>query len=145
MHQTLDVHCGRRQYLSAYTLNLEAAINVMKARVDSISTEREVMKQKIENSANRTGNTTTDTTVRRISLKRYEKLSKEIVIILRESIEQGGTTLRDFVGSNNKPGYFKQQLEVYGRQGEECKLCSSVLKSLIIGQRSSVYCPKCQN
>ena len=50
-----------------------------------------------------------------------------------------------FVGSNNKPGYFKQQLEVYGRQGEECKLCSSVLKSLIIGQRSSVYCPKCQN
>lgn len=81
----------------------------------------------------------------RISLKRYEKLSKEIVIILRESIEQGGTTLRDFVGSNNKPGYFKQQLEVYGRQGEECKLCSSALKSLIIGQRSSVYCPKCQN
>ena len=74
-----------------------------------------------------------------------EKLSKEIVIILRESIEQGGTTLRDFVGSNNKPGYFKQQLEVYGRQGEECKLCSSALKSLIIGQRSSVYCPKCQN
>jgi formamidopyrimidine-DNA glycosylase len=80
----------------------------------------------------------------RVSLKSYEELSKEIVLILKKSIDKGGTTLRDFVGSDNKPGYFKQQLEVYGRQGEECKICSSVLKNVTIGQRSSVFCPKCQ-
>jgi formamidopyrimidine-DNA glycosylase len=80
----------------------------------------------------------------RLSLKSYEELSKEIVLILKKSIDKGGTTLRDFVGSDNKPGYFKQQLEVYGRQGEECKICSSILKNVTIGQRSSVFCPKCQ-
>ena len=80
----------------------------------------------------------------KVSLQSYETLSEEIVSILRKSIDQGGTTLRDFVGSDNKPGYFKQQLEVYGRQGEECKVCSSILKNVNIGQRSSVFCPKCQ-
>ena len=80
----------------------------------------------------------------RVSLGKYETLSKEIITILKKSIDQGGTTLRDFVGSDNKPGYFKQQLEVYGRQGEECKICSSILKNVTIGLRSSVYCPKCQ-
>jgi len=80
----------------------------------------------------------------RVPLEQYETLSKEIITILKKSIDQGGTTLRDFVGSDNKPGYFKQQLEVYGRQGEECKVCSSILKNATIGQRSSVYCPKCQ-
>lgn len=80
----------------------------------------------------------------RVSLQKFETLSEEIVSILRKSIDQGGTTLRDFVGSDNKPGYFKQQLEVYGRQGKECKICSSILKNITIGQRSSVFCPKCQ-
>ncbi len=80
----------------------------------------------------------------RVSLQKFETLSEEIVSILRKSIDQGGTTLRDFVGSDNKPGYFRQQLEVYGRQGEECKVCSSILKNVTIGQRSSVYCPECQ-
>ena len=80
----------------------------------------------------------------RVPLEKYETLSKEIITILKKSIDQGGTTLRDFVGSDNKPGYFKQQLEVYGRHGEECKVCSSILKNVNIGQRSSVFCPKCQ-
>jgi len=80
----------------------------------------------------------------RVPLEKYETLSKEIITILKKSIDQGGTTLRDFVGSDNKPGYFKQQLEVYGRQGQECKVCSSILKNVTISQRSSVYCPKCQ-
>tara|TARA_B100000700_G_scaffold63057_1_gene69463 strand:+ start:1335 stop:2147 length:813 start_codon:yes stop_codon:yes gene_type:complete len=80
----------------------------------------------------------------KISLQKYERLTGEIVSILRKSIDQGGTTLRDFVGSDNNPGYFKQQLEVYGRQGKKCKICSSILKNKTIGQRSSVFCPKCQ-
>ena len=77
----------------------------------------------------------------KVTLQKFEILSDEI---LRKSIDLGGTTLRDFVGGDNKPGYFKQQLEVYGRQGKECKTCSSILKNIIIGQRSSVFCPKCQ-
>jgi len=56
----------------------------------------------------------------------------------------GGTTLRDFVGGNNQPGYFKQNLKVYGREGKECHKCMSVIKSQRIGQRASAFCPTCQ-
>ena len=80
----------------------------------------------------------------KVSLKRYEALSKEIILILRRSIDQGGTTLRDFVGGDNKPGYFKQRLKVYGRSKEKCLNCSKALKEIKIGQRSTVYCPYCQ-
>ena len=80
----------------------------------------------------------------KVSYDQYESLSSEIRNLLNKSIEKGGTTLRDFVGGDNKPGYFKQQLNVYGRSGEECKVCRSILKNLKIGQRGSVYCPKCQ-
>ena len=80
----------------------------------------------------------------KVSYDQYESLASEIRNLLNKSIEKGGTTLRDFVGGDNKPGYFKQQLNVYGRSGEECKVCRSILKNLKIGQRGSVYCPKCQ-
>ena len=81
----------------------------------------------------------------KISLKQYETLYMEIVSILRKSINKGGTTLRDFIRSNNKPGYFKNELMVYGRAGMACKNCPSLLKEIRLAQRSSVYCPKCQS
>ena len=80
----------------------------------------------------------------RIPKRKYEKLAIEIVNILRQSIRDGGTTLRDFVGGNNQPGYFKQNLKVYGREGKECHKCMSVIKSQRIGQRASAFCPTCQ-
>ena len=80
----------------------------------------------------------------KISLNQYETLSNEIVSVLRKSINKGGTTLRDFVRSNNKPGYFKNELMVYGRAGMTCKNCPSLLKEIRLAQRSTVYCPKCQ-
>ena len=80
----------------------------------------------------------------KISLNQYESLSIEIVSVLRKSINKGGTTLRDFVGGNNKPGYFKNELMVYGRAGKTCKNCSSLLKEIRLSQRASVYCPHCQ-
>jgi len=80
----------------------------------------------------------------KVSHDQYESLASEIRNLLNKSIAKGGTTLRDFVGGDNKPGYFKQQLNVYGRSGEECKVCRSILKNLKIGQRGSVYCSKCQ-
>ncbi|MCR9105305.1 MAG: bifunctional DNA-formamidopyrimidine glycosylase/DNA-(apurinic or apyrimidinic site) lyase [Gammaproteobacteria bacterium] len=80
----------------------------------------------------------------RISLARYERLAQHIKQVLTTAIEQGGTTLRDFVGGDGKPGYFAQQLLVYGRGGQACKRCGGVLREVRLGQRSSVFCLACQ-
>jgi formamidopyrimidine-DNA glycosylase len=80
----------------------------------------------------------------KIALKRYQVLAQEIKQVLARAIEQGGTTLRDFVGGDGNPGYFKQQLQVYGRKGEPCAGCGSTLKEIRQGQRSTVYCGRCQ-
>ena len=80
----------------------------------------------------------------RIPLYMYERLVEAIRRILARSVQQGGTTLRDFVGSDGNPGYFKQQLNVYGRENEPCRVCETTLKHQVLGQRSTVYCPKCQ-
>ena len=79
-----------------------------------------------------------------ISRARYLKLALEIKRILAHAIERGGTTLRDFVGGDGKPGYFQQELFVYGRSGEPCKSCGVLLREIRLGQRASVYCPRCQ-
>ncbi|MEL0629628.1 bifunctional DNA-formamidopyrimidine glycosylase/DNA-(apurinic or apyrimidinic site) lyase [Psychromonas aquatilis] len=79
-----------------------------------------------------------------ISLKRYQKLVLAIKEILSEAIKQGGTTLKDFVGGDGKPGYFQQTLHVYGKTGELCPYCSTALKSIKLAARNSVYCPNCQ-
>lgn len=80
----------------------------------------------------------------RISADRLEQLTESIKTVLAAAIEQGGTTLRDFVGGDGKPGYFKQALDVYGRGGEPCHGCGDVLTELKLGQRSTVYCRRCQ-
>ncbi|MCB1760332.1 MAG: bifunctional DNA-formamidopyrimidine glycosylase/DNA-(apurinic or apyrimidinic site) lyase [Gammaproteobacteria bacterium] len=80
----------------------------------------------------------------RISLARYLKLAEAIKAVLKLAIERGGTTLRDFVDSEGRPGYFAQQLLVYGRAGEPCAGCNQALVQRTIGQRASYYCPRCQ-
>ena len=80
----------------------------------------------------------------RISRQRLGSLTDSIKAVLSEAIEQGGTTLRDFVGGEGKPGYFKQALQVYGRTGADCSRCSTPIKETRIGQRSTFYCPRCQ-
>ncbi len=82
--------------------------------------------------------------VSRMSLNKYTLLAEKIKHVLNSAIEQGGTTLRDFVSSEGKPGYFQQKLNVYGRQGEECVICKKHIKQIRQGQRSTFYCPKCQ-
>ncbi len=69
---------------------------------------------------------------------------KAIRRILRAAIRRGGTTLRDFVGGDGKPGYFAQELSVYGRAGEPCRGCGQPLHESRQGNRSSVFCPHCQ-
>lgn len=80
----------------------------------------------------------------KVSRARYLRLADEIKRVLATAIEQGGTTLRDFVGGDGKPGYFKQSLKVYGRSGEPCVHCHKVLTEIRLGQRSTVFCSRCQ-
>lgn len=80
----------------------------------------------------------------RVSAQRYATLTNCIKEILQRAITQGGTTLRDFVGGDGKPGYFKQSLLVYGRAGAPCHSCGNALRELRLAQRSSVYCVQCQ-
>lgn len=79
-----------------------------------------------------------------ISLAEFEQLVKVIKLVLARSIMQGGTTLKDFLQSDGKPGYFAQQLQVYGRAGEPCFRCQTLIKSQKIGQRNTYFCENCQ-
>ena len=80
----------------------------------------------------------------RIARSRYEAVVAMTRSVLGAAIRQGGTTLRNFVGGDGKPGYFRQQLQVYGRAGEPCKKCGSLLREVRLGQRTTVYCISCQ-
>jgi formamidopyrimidine-DNA glycosylase len=80
----------------------------------------------------------------RISLRRYERLAHAIQGVLDEAIRQGGTSLRDFVDSHGRPGYFAQELKVYQRPHAPCARCGRILKHQRLGGRATYYCPHCQ-
>ncbi len=80
----------------------------------------------------------------RISRQRYLRLAVAVKQILGHAIDRGGTTLRDFISPDGAPGYFEQELSVYGRGGLSCRRCGRVLKQVLIGQRASVWCGHCQ-
>jgi len=80
----------------------------------------------------------------RISSGRMTQLADAIKSVLQSAIEAGGTTLRDFHGGDGEPGYFRQMLEVYGRDGEPCRRCKRLLSVVVLGQRSTFYCKDCQ-
>ncbi|WP_283788712.1 bifunctional DNA-formamidopyrimidine glycosylase/DNA-(apurinic or apyrimidinic site) lyase [Bermanella sp. WJH001] len=80
----------------------------------------------------------------KISKAKYEVFAEQIKQVLTKAIAQGGTTLKDFVGSDGKPGYFAQQLHVYGRKDEPCSQCEAPIKQITQGQRSTFYCTNCQ-
>jgi formamidopyrimidine-DNA glycosylase len=84
------------------------------------------------------------TPAHRISLARYEKLAQAIRRILAAAIEQGGSTLRDFVGADGQSGYFQQSYFVYDRAGQPCRLCGDAVRQIRQGQRSTFYCVNCQ-
>ncbi len=78
------------------------------------------------------------------SLTRDEaaRLVKQVRAVLSHAIKVGGTTLRDYVGADGEPGYFRQKLYVYERK--ECRVCGSAIRQLTQQGRSSYYCPICQ-
>ena len=80
----------------------------------------------------------------RISRERYDLLTDAIKDVLAAAVRQGGTTLRDFVGGDGQPGYFRQSLHVYGRAGQQCNRCQVELREVRLAQRSTVFCPACQ-
>lgn len=80
----------------------------------------------------------------RVSRAEYRDLAARVREVLGEAIVQGGTTLRDFAGANGESGYFQQDLYVYGRESEPCRICGTAIRRSVIGQRSSFFCPRCQ-
>lgn len=81
----------------------------------------------------------------KVSAARFDVLAATIKTVLADAIKSGGTTLRDFTQSDGNPGYFKQQLAVYGRANMPCTKCDAPIKLVKLGQRASYYCPQCQH
>jgi formamidopyrimidine-DNA glycosylase len=72
------------------------------------------------------------------------RLVRAVKSVLAMAIRVGGTTLRDYVGADGQPGYFRQKLFVYERDTQPCRVCSTPVRQLTQGQRSTYYCPTCQ-
>lgn len=80
----------------------------------------------------------------RVSLARCERLADAVRVTLAAAIERGGSTLRDFVGSDGSSGYFQLDCFVYDRAGQPCRVCGSPIRQIVQGQRSTYYCAHCQ-
>lgn len=80
----------------------------------------------------------------RLSRARCERLATAIRDTLRRAIRAGGSSLRDFVDGHGRPGYFQQTYYVYGRAGEPCRACGTLIRQAVQGGRSTFYCPTCQ-
>jgi formamidopyrimidine-DNA glycosylase len=80
----------------------------------------------------------------RVTRSEIEKIAAAVPVILRAAIGSNGTTFRSYRDSRGQPGRFAARLRVYGREGEPCYTCSTPIKNLVVGQRASFYCPKCQ-
>jgi formamidopyrimidine-DNA glycosylase len=72
------------------------------------------------------------------------RLVRAVRAVLRQAIRSGGTTLRDYLGADGAPGYFRQRLYVYERRGKPCRRCRTPVRAMTQGQRSTYYCPTCQ-
>lgn len=80
----------------------------------------------------------------KIKKKKCAVLVETIKAVLQRAIETGGSTLRDFVNSDGKSGYFQQEYTVYGRHNEPCVRCGDLVQKEVLGQRGTFYCPNCQ-
>ena len=81
---------------------------------------------------------------RRLSQAQCARLSRAIKHTLRAAIHAGGSSLRDFVGSDGVYGCFQQRTRVYDRAGLPCRDCGAAVRRIVQGQRSTYYCPRCQ-
>ena len=79
-----------------------------------------------------------------LTKSQIKNLVVEVKRILKQAIDLGGSTLRDYSNAKGENGYFQQTLLAYGRAGEMCVNCETTLENLKLGQRASVFCPQCQ-
>ena len=80
----------------------------------------------------------------KVSAPRVAKLHAAIRQVLARAVEQGGSSLKDFVNAQGNTGYFQLEAAVYGRAGLPCRVCETPIKQIVQGQRSTFYCPVCQ-
>ena len=80
----------------------------------------------------------------RLTVAETESLTGHIKDVISVAIEDGGSSLRDFAQADADLGYFQHNFDVYGREGEPCKVCASPLKRITQSGRSSFYCSACQ-
>lgn len=80
----------------------------------------------------------------RISKKRAEQLHRTILAVLELAIEHRGSSISDYVDAGGEPGDFQQQHNVYGRAGKPCTRCGHAIRRIVLGQRGTHYCPRCQ-
>lgn len=80
----------------------------------------------------------------RIARARFAPLVASIRAVLLDALEEGGTTLRNYVDGDGNPGYFRQSLNVYERTGEPCRRCGSPLRERVVGARATYFCAHCQ-
>ena len=79
-----------------------------------------------------------------IAGKRAERLAPAINAVISEAIAAGGSSISDFANTDGSLGYFQHSFDVYGRENEACKICSTQIKRLTQSGRSTFYCPTCQ-
>lgn len=79
-----------------------------------------------------------------LSKKEAKLLHRQIIETLAEAVEKGGSTVRTYVNSQGQMGMFQLEHNVYGRKGEPCKICGTILERIVVGGRGTVFCPKCQ-
>ena len=80
-----------------------------------------------------------------LDLNECKKLVASGKKILKKAINVGGTTLKDFYSADGSPGYFKFELNVYGRENESCNNCCENISKIVINQRATFFCKSCQN
>jgi formamidopyrimidine-DNA glycosylase len=82
--------------------------------------------------------------VDRLSLERCVSLTQAIKQTLRAAIRAGGSSLRDFAGSDGSLGCFQLRAQVYDRAGQKCRNCKTEIRRIVQGQRATYFCPSCQ-
>jgi formamidopyrimidine-DNA glycosylase len=80
----------------------------------------------------------------RLSAAQCARLAAAVKRTLRTAIRAGGSSLRDFVGSDGAEGYFQRRAWVYDREGKACRRCGTAIRRMVQGQRATFYCPTCQ-
>jgi formamidopyrimidine-DNA glycosylase len=79
-----------------------------------------------------------------LSREDLRRLYLSVQEVLKEAIALGGSSISDYVDADGEEGFFQLQHRVYGREGEPCLVCKTAIKRVVLGGRSSHYCPKCQ-